>query len=101
MPSHYRSRNLRTDFALETIFDSLSLTRIRHDTNNLPRFQKLIDGHRNSLLGHFGQIFEPAFADLLAPACFVETDNDICLVCVEIRRRIVKGEMTILPDARK
>ena len=48
---------------------------------------------------NFRDTCEPAFAHLLAAAGFIELDDEIRLVGIEIGGRVVEGEVCILTDA--
>ena len=44
-------------------------------------------------------MLEPSLAQLLPPTCFVKVHDQVRLLGVEIRRRIVECKMAVLPDA--
>src|ERR1700730_6502805 len=96
-----RSRRHRTDFPLETQLDRRSFPRVRYNANNFFALQNLAYRHGNGSLGDFGNIREPSLAKLLATAGFIEADNEIGIFCLEVGRRIVKCQMTILSDTHK
>src|SRR5258708_5076714 len=96
-----RSWYQRADVALATGFDRLRLPRVGDNSNDFLRLQNLTNGHGNGLLGHFGQIGEPALPHLLATTGFVEVDNKVWFFADKIRRRVVKSKMGILSDPHK
>src|SRR6266550_2264415 len=96
-----RSRRHRTDLSLETALDRQSFPHVRHDTNNFLRLQNLTHRHGDGAARDFRNICEPSLANLLATAGFIELDDEIWIRRLEIRRRIVEREMTILPDTDK
>ena len=63
------------------------------------RREDLADRHRDRARWHVGERREPAFADLLPPARLVERHDDVRLARVEVRGRIVEGEVAVLADA--
>src|ERR1700694_825713 len=91
----------RTDFPLETQLDRQSFPLARYDANNFIRLQNLTHRHGDGSPGNFRNIREPSLANLLATAGFIKVDDEIRCLCLEIRRRIVERQMTILPDTDK
>jgi hypothetical protein len=61
----------------------------------------LPDAHRNCPRRHGRQIRKPAFAQLLAPAGFIEFDDLIGGIGLEVGGRIVEGQMAVLADPGK
>src|SRR5579872_3196666 len=91
----------RADGALETSLDRWRFSRVRNHRNDCSRFQNLANRHGNGLLRDGCDIREPAFAYLLAAAGLIEIHDDVGIIRVEIRRRIVKSEMAVFADACK
>src|SRR4029077_17812196 len=58
-------------------------------------------GHGDRSRRHRREIGEPAFADLLPPAGFVQVHDNVGAAGFEIRRGIVKCEMAVFSDADK
>ena len=97
-----RRRGHGRDLALHTGLDSLRLPLVGHDADDFARFEDLPHGHGNGSGGYLVSRGEPAFADLLLPALSVERHNQVWLLGVEVRRRIVERQVAILanPDKR-
>ena len=76
------------DLPFERILRGLRLARVRHRQHDQRALQDLADAHRDRPLRHGVQCREPALAELLLPAGFVEIDDDIGLLGLEIGRRI-------------
>ena len=55
--------------------DGLRLARVRHDADDRVRLQDLVDRHADRLFRHVRHGREPAFADLLLAAGFIEGDD--------------------------
>lgn len=87
------------DRSIETFVDGVGFLGAGNDGENLFGFEDLADGHGDGAGGNRIEIGEPTFADLLAAAGFVERDDDVGLVGVEIGGGIVESEMAILADA--
>src|SRR5439155_19842906 len=91
----------RNDFSLEAELYRLRFPRIRNDSNDFFGLEDLAHRHGNGLPGNFRNVREPAFTHLLAAAGFIESDNEISVLRLEIRRRIVERQMTVFSDAGK
>src|SRR6476659_11197663 len=88
MPFHRRANGFR-------------LAQCGDDAEYVMRLEDLMDRHRNRARWHVGERREPAFAELLAPARFVERHDDVRLARVEVRGWIVEGQVAVLADADK
>src|SRR5205809_8143971 len=93
------SRRHRTDFSIETQLDRWSFPRVRHDANNFFCLQNLSYRHGDGSSRDFRSICEPALSYLLAQASFIQFDDEVGLLRLEIRRRIIKRQMPVLSDA--
>ncbi len=99
MRAQDRCRRHRSDFAFDTQFDRVGFPSVRDDGNDFACLQDLAHRHGDGFSWDFRDICEPAFADLLAAAGFIELDDEIRLVSIEIGGRVVEGEVCILTDA--
>src|SRR5580658_657479 len=99
VPPQDGSWRQRANLTFETRLYCLRFALLRNDRHDLSRFQNLPRRHRDRARRHLGNICEPALADLLPAARFVEIDDEIRIFGFEICRRIVKGNVPVLADA--
>src|SRR5215472_6211057 len=101
MRAQNRSRCLRADFSFEAEFYCLRFPAFRNHANYLIGLQNLAYGHRNGSSGDFGNICEPSLTDLLEPASLIEFHDQIRLVLFKIRRRVIEGQVSVLPNTNE
>lgn len=99
MPPQNRSRSRRPNLPFQTQLDRARLAHIRHDSDNLPRLQNLPRRHRDRARGHLRQIRKPALTHLLSATSLVQFNNDVRILGLKIRGRIIERNMPVLPDA--
>ena len=58
-------------------------------------------GYANGPFRNIVHCWEPAFAHLLASAIFIKLNHEVRICCVEIGRRIVKGEVAVFANSDK
>src|SRR4026208_1115304 len=97
----YRRGMQRTHAPLNTVFNCLRLSLIGDDTQNMSRFENLLNRHRNGLRRNFVETIEPTLSQLLPPARFIECYHEIRLFSFEISRWVVESQMAIFADADK
>src|ERR1035437_6741792 len=95
-----RRRGHVTNLSVEARGNRICLSGIRNNTENLLRLHELANGHRKRLMGNISQRGKPAFPELLLTAALVQIDDHIRIFCIKIRRRIVKRQMSVLPNTR-
>lgn len=91
--------DLRIDRSLESGLDGLGFAGFRNGGNDLGGLENLANGHGDGAGGDVRERFEPAFADLLTAAGFIEIDEEVGIFGIEIGGRIVEGEVSVLADA--
>ena len=101
MPLQHGCRMIGADRTLDGISYRNRLAGIRHAQDDALALQDLADAHGDGVVRNGRKGREPPFAELLPPAGFVERDNDIGVLGVEIGWRIVEGEMAVLADSGK
>ena len=89
----------RRQLALKGDLHGIGLAFIRNRVDDAAALENLADGHGDGLFGHVVERGEPSFAELLVAADIVKIDDDVGLFRVEIRRRVVEGDMAVLTDA--
>ncbi len=94
-PAHGRHRSL------DRGFHGGGFAGVRHGAHNGGGLHDLPDRHGNRLPGNVRQRLKPPLAQLLPPAGFIEVNDDIRRFRLEIRGRIVEGQVSILADAHK
>jgi len=77
------------------------LSSIGDDTQDVPRFENLLNRHRDRSRRNFVQTVKPTFTCLLPSTSFIERNHEIRFFCLEICRRVVECQVAILPDANK
>ena len=96
-----RGWDLPRNRAFEGIAHGGRLSGIGHATKDDLRFHDLPDRHGDGFSGHRLEAAEPTLCPLLASAGFVQRDDEVRRLCLEVGWRIVEGQMTILPDPDK
>ena len=91
----------RANLQLQAVSNGPGFSPIRDHAEHLPGFEDLFNGHGDGLYWHVTDSLKPTFADLLAAARLVEFHNEIRFLRVEVGWRIVKSEVTVLPDANE
>src|SRR5579862_5769594 len=89
----------RVDFTSETATNGICLARFRRDAKDRTRLQDLINRHRHRPSRHFIQARKPPLSHLLSPPRFRQFDGDEWFPGFEVRRRIIKGQMSVFSDA--
>mgnify|MGYP007111628575 CR=1 FL=1 len=75
----------------------IRLHRMRSNGNHMGARQYLLRKHGYGLLGDILKTLEPPFPDLLHAAFPIQSDDSIRFGRIEISRRIIKGNMSVLP----
>lgn len=101
MRAQNRCWSHRTDRSFETSFDRRGFASFGNYRDDLFRFEDLPHGHGDRSRRHRREIGEPAFADLLPPAGFLQVHDNVGVAGFEIRWGIVKCEMAVFSDADK
>jgi hypothetical protein len=94
-----RRRRHRAHRTGEAVPDGFRFPRIGHDAHDLARGEDLTDRDADRACRHVRDRLEPPFTNLLAPARFVELDDQVGLVGLEVGRRVVEGQVAVLADA--
>ncbi len=89
----------RRHVALEGDFHRVGLARVGNGVDDAAALHDHAGAHGDGLLGDVVEGREPAFAELLFAADFVEVDDEVRLFCVEVARRVVEGDMAVFTDA--
>ena len=84
---------------LQAIFHSLCFPGIGYRADDVRGFHDLAHRHTDGLQGYVVYRRKPSFVKLLCPAGTVKINHQIRLIGVEIRRRIVKSEVSVFADA--
>ena len=71
----YRRGMHRTHVHLNTGFHCLRLPLIRDDTQDMPRFENLLNRHRDGLRRNFVETVEPTLTYLLPATSFIESQQ--------------------------
>ena len=76
----------------------LRLSLIGNDAENRAASEYLFNGHRNRLGRNFLQALEPTFSNLLLATRVIKVNDNVRLICIEVRRRIVKCEVPVFTN---
>ena len=87
------------DWPLQRLLNRIGLACIRDGQNDKGACHDLANAHGNGGVRHVLECGEPPFSELLASADFIEFNDNVRMIHIEISRWIVEGEVPILPDA--
>ncbi len=89
----------RGNGSLDGVFDGGGLAMVRDGADDVFGLHDLADGHGDGSFGDIGQGVEPAFAELLATAGFIEMDDDVGFFGFEIGWGVIEREVSVFTDA--
>src|SRR5207302_2703079 len=92
------SRHHRADLAFEARLYGLCFSRVRGNDKNFFGFQYLLNGHGDRPRGNLRKKGEPTLSHLLTAAGLIQVNDDVGLLGLEIRGRVVECEVAIFAD---
>jgi hypothetical protein len=82
----------------QAVPDRFSFSNVRYRTDDASRSHDLSDRHADGLIGHLIKAVEPPLPQLLPAAYFVQLYHDIGFTGLEIGRRVIKCQVSVLTD---
>lgn len=89
----------RRDVAFHALAYRLGFAHVRNGSKYVLRFKDLANAHRNGLPWHVIECGEPSFPKLLAAAVFVQRDDEIRSLGLEICGWVIESEVAIFTYA--
>ena len=94
----HRGRNLTGNGSLSCSGNRRGFTLIWYGADNVAAFKDLSHAHTDGLLRDLFQCGKPPFARLLLPTGLIQFDDQIGLLCLEIGRWIVEGQVCVFSN---
>src|SRR5205807_6425092 len=90
-----------SDLSFEARLNGLSLALVGNHRQDFFCLQNLLGRHRDGLLGNLRDVGEPGFPYLLLATSFIEVDDQVRILGIEVRWWIVEGNVPVFADAQE